>query len=241
MIIGGLIRSCFFVLKLLSKHKVKAAEKHLIHNIPENSKLCSRVIFVYDSCKDNNVLHFGFADAPFTEEKIKKNSLLHFKIKEISKSVVGIDYDSKAIEIYKKLTGDNNVLHGSIYELKNINYDYTQFDTFLLAETLEHLGNPQLALETIRKVMPDSAKLVITVPNALNLWGFYNSLHNFEGVHSDHVAYYSPATLVHLLELSGFDCKILNFYTSYNEESVDKFFENRKLFTDGLVGVFTKR
>ena len=208
----GLIWLNLICLKWLVKHYTKHVGDHHFHTLELDSNVYNRIDYLLKVCSGKKILHFGFADAPLTEQRLSQGRLLHSKIQSVSKYVFGLDYDSDAIEMYKAMTSDTNVASVDIHSLKNLELDFKKFDIFLLGEILEHLGNPLLALESIKDVISDDAQLVVTVPNAFSLSGFYKALYNLENTHPEHVAFYSPVTLRKLLDMAGFECLKIDFW-----------------------------
>lgn len=175
--------------------------------------------YILESCKDKHILHFGFADAPFTERRLTSNEILHMRLRQVTNSVFGADIDKKAIEQYRKATKDKNNAHIDI--TKNIDpqlFNGQTFDVVLLGEIVEHLDNPVQALQNLKqiasKVCNKGSYLLITVPNAFNFDGQVAAYHGYEIVHPDHLYYFSPVTLDMLLKRAGFTENEIFLYRS---------------------------
>jgi 2-polyprenyl-3-methyl-5-hydroxy-6-metoxy-1,4-benzoquinol methylase len=161
-----------------------------------------RVTYLQDICRNKKVLHLGATDAPETIEAVKNNRLLHLKIKEVSKSLVGLDISIEMIEWLSKSQQIHNILYGNIEKPED--YPQEDFNIIIAGEIFEHLSNQGKALDAIREIIQPTAKLIITVPNAYSLKGFIRALSKYELIHPDHTLHHSPYTLKSLLERHGF-------------------------------------
>ncbi len=182
-------------------------------NLPRRG-IRSRLDLFREGLFNKKVLHIGCTDWPDTEEKLKNKNLLHQFLGNITPNLFGIDVDKEGIDTMQK-NGIKNIFIGDIYNLYNDkNLLDEKFDILLISEVIEHLINPGLALESVKKYILKTnpkCKVVFTVPNYHNLWrnltlGFKNK----EVVHSDHKFYFSYRTFRTLLEYVGF--KIDDFY-----------------------------
>ncbi len=84
-------------------------------------------------------------------------------------------------------------------------------------EMIEHLNNPGLFLNGIKRFMNAETRLVLTTINAycgmrFVMYGFRGKRGSVEFVHPDHVAYYSYSTLKVLLERHGMHVDRFLFY-----------------------------
>lgn len=177
----------------------------------------SREDYLVSLCRHKRVLHFGFLDTPFLEQKIKKGSLLHLKIKKVASFLFGVDIDGKALKLYRKFTRDESnflwdVEKGPLPE----SLFAKKFAVIFCPEVLEHLINPGLALARLKRIcaINPSAKLIITVPNAFFAWGFFAANFAKEVVHPDHNYYFSPVTICRLLKKVGFTKVKILMYTA---------------------------
>jgi ubiquinone/menaquinone biosynthesis C-methylase UbiE len=93
---------------------------------------------------------------------------------EISKfkkcEITGLDLSLKDVQKAKELYTNIKFIAGNIY---NLPYDANSFNLITALEVLEHLQNPELALEEIKRV---SQKWVIFSVPVEPLWRFLNLL-----------------------------------------------------------------
>jgi hypothetical protein len=178
-----------------------------------------RESFLLELCRGKRVLHFGFVDAPFSENRTKSGQLLHLKIKQSATYAYGADIDDKSIASYRQLTGDNeNAVVDIISPQSRLDTLAKEFDIVLFPEVLEHLANPGLALANLKQIckLNAGARLCITTPNAFSIAGLMAALRNYELVHPEHYYYFSPTTLRKLLLDTGFLNIELMLYASSN-------------------------
>lgn len=69
--------------------------------LPDMSS-CDRVSFIMEHIRGRKVLHLGCADWPFTEEKVKKGSLLHQRMMGIAGDLVGVDLVPAATKLMQE-------------------------------------------------------------------------------------------------------------------------------------------
>ena len=177
----------------------------------------SRLNLFRKHLKNKIVLHIGCSDWPDTEEKIENKDLLHQYLGNIAAELYGLDVSAESVGIMKK--GEiKNVFAGDLYFLHNDkNLSDKKFDALLISEVIEHLVNPGLALESIRKyVLKTNPKceVIFTVPNYQNLWyNFTSGLTGKEVVNSDHKYYFSYRTFRTLIENYNFEVNDFYFAT----------------------------
>jgi 2-polyprenyl-3-methyl-5-hydroxy-6-metoxy-1,4-benzoquinol methylase len=172
-----------------------------------SERTVDRERFLLDLCRGKRVLHFGFVDAPFSEERTKSGQLLHLKLRQTAAYMHGVDIDENSIALYRQITGDmDNSVVDIITPREGLEGLANQFDLILFPEVLEHLINPGLALANLRQLcqLNPGAKLCITTPNAFSVAAFLSAIRDYELVHPDHYFYFSPTTLRKLLTDSGF-------------------------------------
>ncbi len=93
-----------------------------------------------------------------------------------------------------------NVLQKDILEYN----PKTTFDVVMLIQVIEHLTDPYPLLEKIKKLLNDDGIFCISTPNIDSfLFKVFQENYKFL-IPPEHVIYYSPDTLLQLLEKSGF-------------------------------------
>lgn len=181
-------------------------------------------------CKDKNVLHLGFIQHDLYEEKIKEDNWLHAKIAKVSNQIVGFDYLNEHIEKIKKKYY-YECYYADVMKLEEVQLD-DKFDVIVCGELIEHIENPGLMLDGIKRFMHDESILVITTPNP---WSKARIKLIQQGVlenkwlNKEHVCWYSFETLQQLLFRKGFAEELFDYY--YGESISDMLKD-----TDGILG-----
>lgn len=165
-------------------------------------KIVQRVDFIREVCRDRKVLHLGCTNYPFTREAIENKMLLHFELSEVASELYGFDSDQLGLDILTD-AGVERLYRADLENLNDVSIDET-FDVIIGGEIIEHLSNPGLFLEGIKRFLRPDSKLVITTVNSycamrFAIYGFRGKGGRNEPVHPDHVSYYSYKTLGLLL------------------------------------------
>src|SRR5262245_61524261 len=150
----------------------------MANRVPECS-VVDREMWLLHTCHDKTVLHLGCGGR------------LHQALKQAATRCYGIDLEVKREPDYVALDLD--------LQAAQLPY-YADVELVLLPELLEHLTMPGLLLRVLKDRY--AVPVIITVPNA-----FCPQPHlgrRIEMVNKDHVAWYSHATLSHLLEKCGY-------------------------------------
>lgn len=129
-----------------------------------------------------------------------KANLLHKRIAQINKDVLGVDIDPQGA----------NVLNGQGYNVIVANVETMdlgkKFDTIIAGEIIEHLENPGLFLRNMRRHLKDEGVIIISTPNpfyAGSAWKIWR--YGKPAVHEDHMGWQDPTTLAQLLRRTGFE------------------------------------
>lgn len=166
---------------------------------------------IIEKCNNKNILHIGATDTPYHLEKAKKNLLLHQKLLKICKNLVGIDVDKKSILELKKY-GINNILHGNILDENYIkNFIGQKFDFIVIGDVIEHLENPGIMLDNIKKIGNNDTKIILTTPNVFSYYCFKAFVFGLENVHPDHVFWPSYKTMRELFRRKGFTINYFSY------------------------------
>ena len=202
-------------------------------------KLVQRVDFIKEVCRGKKVLHLGCTNWPYTKEAIDNEMLLHFELEKTAAALYGFDYDQAGLDMIEK-AGAKNLYRADLEKLEEVPLEET-FDVIIAGEMIEHLSNPGLFLQGIRRFMNAETKLVITTINAycafrFLVYGLRGKGGANEPVHPDHVAYYSFKTLKLVLERENLQVREFYFYDIGREHRpFNRWFYN--LFNDVCVRI----
>lgn len=177
--------------------------------------MVQRVDLIREKAASKSVLHLGCTNYPYTQDSIEKNMLLHLDLQKTASELYGFDFDQEGIDTLAA-AGVPNLYRADLEHLDQVELD-RKFDVIIAGEMIEHLLNPGLFLNGIKRFMHPGTELVITTVNA------YAAVRMFpyalrgkggvnEPVHPDHVAYYSYKTLSKLVQNAGFDVADFMFY-----------------------------
>ena len=129
----------------------------------------------------------------------RKEDWMHKNIKEVCKSILGLDRDKEAVKEIK--AQGYNVEYGNAQ-----NFELAQkFNLIHAGELIEHLENPGLFLQSARRHLSSEGRILLTTPNALSI---VNSLYAATGglkVNSEHTCWFCEYTLTTLLERMGYE------------------------------------
>ena len=87
------------------------------------------------------------------------------------KKLFGIDINRYSLKIAKERCPKANVRYGDVIKIP---FQSNEFDLVILTEVIEHLDDPQTALEEIRRILNPGGILFLTTPNRMGLMGLSN-------------------------------------------------------------------
>src|SRR5687768_2820046 len=157
-------------------------------------ELVQRLQFIRSVCAGKKVLHLGCTNWPYTLEAIEANILLHDELGTVASELYGFDYDQEGIDVLIS-KGYTNLYRADLEKLDEVDLSET-FDVIIAGEMIEHLNNPGLFLNGIKRFMNPETQLVVTTVNAYSgmrflVYGLRGRGGFLEPVHPDHIAYYS--------------------------------------------------
>lgn len=200
----------------------------------------NRSSFILDQVVGKKVLHVGFTDHPFTRERVNDRTLLHLQLKQKAAQLTGLDNDEASVQLYKELTGDENVCTGDIGTAYPQMATAAQPDFILLTEVLEHLRDPHTAVSVLHQSFPAGTQVLVTVPNYLALDNIAAGLHHAESVHPDHYWHFSPYTLRRLFDDRQFKLETFHFGMYYQPGvAVNAMLRRYPFYGDCIMAVFT--
>jgi SAM-dependent methyltransferase len=157
-----------------------------------------RTEYILKQSENKKVLHVGCADYPVTEERIEKGNLLHLKITDTAKEVLGIDNSTEGIDILRK-SGFTNVM---VYDAENIKELGTRFELILAGDVLEHMNNPSGLLNCISSSLTPDGEFLVALPNAYS-WNILRYIKGLESTHFDHCYSFTIKNIIELCRRFG--------------------------------------
>ena len=158
-------------------------------------------------CRGKEVLHLGFIQHEHVYQKVmEEGHWLHAKIAEVAKSLVGLDYLEQLIPVMREKYG-YECYFADVTRLDDLDLD-RKFEIIVCGELIEHLDNPGLMLDGIKRFMSPETELLITTPNPWahhRLKSLSRGIMENEWVNEEHACWYSFHTLRQLLERKGYE------------------------------------
>src|SRR6185436_18900590 len=185
---------------------------------------------ILELAKGKRVLHIGcvgFADLPTTDRIALANESLHYALSRVA-DVTGVDYSRDAIDYFRDHGVFNNVVYGNAEKLEETQLEGT-FDVEVVGDIVEHLSNPGLMFEGLRRVCNERTSIVITTPHSFGLLSFLkHCLGRFvEG--NEHVMTFNAQNIENLCARHGFG--IVSIDTCYQKHAMtQRMFSAGKLF-----------
>lgn len=177
-------------------------------------------------CRSKSVLHLGFIQhAPLYKQLQKEGKWLHYELSKVTNQLVGIDLLNSDIEDIKQEYGFEGYT-GDVQELAGVKLN-RKFDVILCGELIEHLTNPGLMLEGVKRFMNSDSIIIITTPNAYAKEYYLNrkTLRNeSDWINPEHVCWYSKFTLENTLQRHGFTEELYSYYFGFERQK--DYFEN---------------
>jgi len=186
---------------------------------------------IIELCRNKTVLHLGFIQhSHLYQNLIKEGKWLHQKIAQVSSSLVGFDYLEKDVDYIR----DNlkyECYFADVTDLETLSYQKT-FDVVVCGELIEHISNPGLMLEGIKRFMHKDSILIITTPspwskNRLNL--IKRKHYELEWLNPEHICWFSFQTLKQILDRYGYSELSYNYYFGEQNNERNSLFNSRIL------------
>lgn len=180
--------------------------------------------YILHLCKNKDVLHLGFVQhSHLYEKKIIEGDWLHSKILSVARRVVGVDYLEETVCQIRKKYG-YEVYVGDVMRLKDLSLNQT-FDVIIIGELIEHIENPGIMLNGIKRFCNHNSLVVITTPNPWSLHRIHliqKGIFENKWLNPEHVMWFSYQTLNNLLNRTGFRIIEQNFsYAETRQQLLD--------------------
>jgi 2-polyprenyl-3-methyl-5-hydroxy-6-metoxy-1,4-benzoquinol methylase len=135
-----------------------------------------------------------------------------FMIARQGLNVTGIDLSSKLINKLNKLAKLEKLkVKGIKGDIKKMPFEKNRFDGAVATEILEHVPNPEHALQEINRVLKRKGILCLSVPTRYSEL-IFKKLHPHWVQNSGHINIFSKNDLLSMLKKSGFKLKDIEYH-----------------------------
>jgi hypothetical protein len=143
-------------------------------------------------CARQRVLHVGCCDhLPLVPQKIAQGNYLHANLCRTATACVGLDVNTEGVSMLRSLGFPQVYTPDDLPE--------QDFDICLLADVIEHVGDPVSFLRSMRRYRFE--RLVVVTPNVFR---WRNCLPGAEVINTDHRFWFSPYTLAKVVVDAGY-------------------------------------
>jgi SAM-dependent methyltransferase len=161
------------------------------------------------------VLDLGCVDHEAKQEAGK--DWLHRKIREGAKKSLGVDYAASEVDRLKGMGYD--VVQGNVESL-NLG---RQFDVVIAGNIIEHLSNPGLFLETVKRHLKETGNFILTTDNCYGLRSLKAvAFHDGIRPNREHSMTFEEQVLRQLLERHQFSIKDFYYYNGPYDNPLKK-------------------
>lgn len=168
--------------------------------------------------KDDTVLDIGFLGQGIQDDD---ENWPHKVLKDRAKEVYGLD-----LELSERYANDPHYQEASA---ESFSFP-TTFSVIFAGDLIEHLSNPGLFLDAVKRHLAPGGRLILTTPNTFNLFNLAEKLTKYEPtVNPDHTFYFNSKVLAKLLEKNGMRADEFHYVYSLeytHKESLKKKFLN---------------
>jgi 2-polyprenyl-3-methyl-5-hydroxy-6-metoxy-1,4-benzoquinol methylase len=160
---------------------------------------------ILEMARGQRVLHLGcvgFTDLTANERIRLAHKTLHYLLTQCAE-VVGVDLSAAVVREYERLGIFSNILIGNVERLSDLALNQT-FDLIVAGDIIEHVSNPGLMLDGIKRFCRLGTRIVITTPHAFGLPNYLRFLAGRFRDGMEHVATYNMQNLAALLARHGY-------------------------------------
>jgi SAM-dependent methyltransferase len=175
---------------------------------------------IIELCTGKKTLHLGFIQHSHLYEKlINEGTWLHARLNEVCTELVGIDFLREETEKTRDRFG-YEVYCVDVTRLEDWEYKGT-FDVIVCGELIEHLENPGLMFDGLKRFMDENSILIITTPNPWSrnrLKRIRKKENEADWLNPEHTCWFSYQTLKQLLDRKGYAEVSYDYYYGETED-----------------------
>jgi len=165
--------------------------------LPHHAHLLPKILEILPAKSGLRILDVGCGNGYLASELVKRGH-----------TVVGIDFDEKALAIAKKHHPEIRVSHQKAED--RLRQFMEDADVVIAIEVIEHIYSPQTFLANVLETLKPGGSVILTTPYhgywknlavaALGKWDGIFTVH-WEG---GHIKFFSTASMKRMLEVAGF-------------------------------------
>lgn len=172
-----------------------------------------RYKIISDLCKDKIVLDIGSV-GDIKHNLNHKDKWLFHRIRNVAKSIMGIDLNPAIISLKKE---GYNIIYGDAETFISKN----KYEIITAGELIEHLNNPGLFIENMKKLLIKNGQLILTTPNAYSFNNLLRGLTGTINILKEHTVLFNDSTIKRLLQNYNMEFTII--YSSEEGNGVKGF------------------
>lgn len=154
-----------------------------------------------DMVRGRSVLHVGCCDhLPLIRDKIGAGIYLHQNLCHSAAQCVGVDTNAEGVALLRELGFAETYLPEDAPLEASVGGQRQDYDFCLLADVIEHVGDPVSFLRSMRRYR--FRQLVVVTPNAFR---WRNCLPGPEVINTDHRFWFTPYTLCRVMVEAGYE------------------------------------
>lgn len=177
-----------------------------------------RIEAILSAVSGEEILNLGCVNHCIPSTGAEKKRWLQHQLCERfpTANVLGLDIDRENVSRMRSLG-----MNAEVGDAQRLTYR-AKFDTIVLGEILEHLGNPGACLDGCRRALKPSGRIIVSTPNIFSAMFMLMYLKNFDhAFNPEHVVCFCPQTLRALVERCGFRIESFGFVDDLAPDVID--------------------
>ena len=177
---------------------------------------------ILELARNKTVFHLGCVgatDLDTQERVVAAGQSLHASLTEVA-DVTGIDISEDVIREFQKAGIFQNTIVGDIEHLDRLSMS-KKFDVIVAGNIIEHISNPGLMLDGLKRFCHSDTLIIVTTPNAFGLMNFLRNLMGCFREGGQHVFVFNEQGLAQLLERHGYRISLST--TCYERWSISSY------------------
>ncbi len=169
----------------------------ILKKAKQKKLIVDRVSYLCKLSQNKDILDIGCVEHII--DSSDNSQWLHGKLKKSAKSCIGVDILEQEVQLLQSKGYDIRVHDVTKEPLQQ------KFDLIICGEVLEHLNTPGDLFKNASKMLQNSGKLVISIPNPWYINVIIKNIFSSQPYvdNADHVSWFDPCTLCELGQRHG--------------------------------------